>query len=335
MKNYFRTSKMPFLKWSHISIIFLITSVVLIGNSWFYLPKNPFSFSFSVTSHLARKTPQVSTRLYHRIINDNYIPNRILYNRVTKCGSRTLAEIISHLEWKNNFCFYQSPVNNLKRPPPSELARETKFIYDLWTPSLYARHIHYIDFTKYGLENPTYINVVRDPIERFSSQFHYKRFNDFTNSLNLEHVRWKSSENKEMNINDCIIKNHLECSTKQLWYIVPYFCGQDEMCQHPSNESLQQAIANVERHYLFVGILEDFKGTLQVFERLLPGYFAGGTEIAMRLQNRSHEKTKTLKKDAITPKAYELLKSRMSLEYQFYEFIAQRFNATKSLLKLT
>ena len=38
------------------------------------------------------------------------------------------------------------------------------------------KHHHWFNFTEYGLPQPTYINVARDPITRFASRYYFKRF---------------------------------------------------------------------------------------------------------------------------------------------------------------
>ena len=43
-------------------------------------------------------------------------------------------------------------------------------------PSVYIRHQYFIDFNEFGEESPIYMNVIRDPIARFSSFYHFIRF---------------------------------------------------------------------------------------------------------------------------------------------------------------
>ena len=42
---------------------------------------------------------------------------------------------------------------------------------------IYTRHIHFIDFSDFGLPMPYYFNQVRDPVERFRSRFYWTRAN--------------------------------------------------------------------------------------------------------------------------------------------------------------
>ena len=56
----------------------------------------------------------------------------------------------------------------------------------------------------------------------------------------------------------------------------PYFCGQTEDCKvMGSRRALRKAIANVDKWYSVVGILEDMPSTLTVMENRLPLFFRG------------------------------------------------------------
>ena len=38
------------------------------------------------------------------------------------------------------------------------------------------KHQYWLNFTEHGMEQPTYINVVRDPVTRFSSMYYFNRY---------------------------------------------------------------------------------------------------------------------------------------------------------------
>ena len=38
------------------------------------------------------------------------------------------------------------------------------------------KHQYYLNFTDFGMEQPTMINVVRDPVTRFSSMYYFNRY---------------------------------------------------------------------------------------------------------------------------------------------------------------
>ena len=42
------------------------------------------------------------------------------------------------------------------------------------TPSVFAKHVAMVNFSKHGLPTPIYVNIVRDPVERVISWFYYR-----------------------------------------------------------------------------------------------------------------------------------------------------------------
>lgn len=253
---------------------------------------------------------------------------RIVYNRVGKCGSRSMLTLIQSLADHNHFNFHSSPVSNVSKPHFMDLLKEVQLIGDLSPPFLYSRHIHYIDFAKYGMAPPIYINMIRDPIDRFISQYYFQRYGDGVKAQGRKAGPWKNGE-KSMDINDCILMNHSSCSVGRLFYIIPYFCGQDPACQRASDVSLSLAKLHVMQNYLVVGYLEDFEGMLQVLEKALPSYFEGAIKTWEKVQYKKRL-TSTLQKRPINSTAYPVLKQRMKMEYEFYNFVKLRFSIIKS-----
>jgi len=41
---------------------------------------------------------------------------------------------------------------------------------------LLLKHHHWFNFTKFGMEQPTYINVARDPVTRYASWYYFERY---------------------------------------------------------------------------------------------------------------------------------------------------------------
>ncbi|XP_042602732.1 uronyl 2-sulfotransferase-like [Cyprinus carpio] len=51
-------------------------------------------------------------------------------------------------------------------------------------PFLYTRHVHFLNFTRFRIEQPVYINIIRDPINRFLSNYFFRRFGDWRGEQN-------------------------------------------------------------------------------------------------------------------------------------------------------
>lgn len=279
------------------------------------------------TKEFVRSTYGRSGLLAHQFDDRNFV-TKVVYNRIGKCGSRSLNLIVNSLSKKNGFNFYTSPISNITRPKILDLMDEIRLIESLPEPALYTRHIHFVNFPKFGLQQPVYINVIRDPIERFVSQFYFKRYGDNRVGMPRMARPWHDGE-LELDINTCVLQNYSECSGQKLWYIVPYFCGLSPMCREPGRDALMRAKQHLLNNYLVVGILEDFQGTLQVLEKLLPKYFSGATRVWEKIEDRTVKNTATRKKELLSPKAYAILRRRMTLEFEFYEFAFAIFNQLK------
>lgn len=43
---------------------------------------------------------------------------------------------------------------------------------------MYERHIHFVDFAKFGQPQPVYINLIRDPLQRMVSWYYFRRYQE-------------------------------------------------------------------------------------------------------------------------------------------------------------
>ncbi|XP_077977255.1 uronyl 2-sulfotransferase-like isoform X2 [Glandiceps talaboti] len=265
---------------------------------------------------------------------DKLIPqSRILFNRVGKCGSRTVLTIIKELSNKNGFKFVGSEINNLTHMPLQDQIDLVNIISALDPPFLFQRHFHFIDFAKFGGIEPVYINIIRDPINRFTSQYYFKRYGDETHPNGF----FKGSEDLlNMTINECVLSNHHECRDNKLYYITPFFCGQHEQCRTPSRWSLNKAISNFDEKFLFVGFIEELEDSFNILEKLLPGTFQGAVEILNKPAATASRTITSATKNKIPPteEVRSILLQRMEYEYEFYNYAKKKFAILKRQLKI-
>ncbi|XP_060770069.1 uronyl 2-sulfotransferase a isoform X6 [Neoarius graeffei] len=223
--------------------------------------------------------------------------------------------------------------------PPAPKVELMKNISTFPQPFLYTRHVHFLNFTRFRMEQPVYINIIRDPISRFLSNYFFRRFGDWRGEQNhlIRTPRMKDNE-RYLDINVCILENFPECSNPRLFYIVPYFCGQHPQCREPGVWALERAKQNAMENFLLVGILEELEDVLLLLERLLPHYFSDVLNIYhspafWKMGNL----TGTVKKHMPTLEALQVLYRRMRYEYDFYNFIRDQFHLAKKKigLKLT
>ncbi|XP_068199018.1 uronyl 2-sulfotransferase a isoform X2 [Antennarius striatus] len=218
-------------------------------------------------------------------------------------------------------------------PPRIDLMRN---ISNIPPPFLYERHVHFLNFSRVRLEEPVYINIIRDPISRFLSNYFFRRFGDWKGEQN-HFVRTPGMKDDEryLDINVCILENYPECSNPRVFYIIPYFCGQHPQCREPGVWALEKAKQHVMENYLLVGILEELEDVFLMLERLLPHYFTGVLSIYKSNDfKKMGNMTGTVRKHTPTLEALQVLYNRMHFEYEFYNFVRDQFHLLKKKIGL-
>lgn len=268
----------------------------------------------------------------------DYIPrspvNRqlVVYNKVAKCGSSSILATTAYLT-KNlgmDYKVYQHPVELRqeklgKRMSKENAGKEANIIAVLPRPALYARHVYYLNFTEFNLTKPIYINMVRDPVDRFVSNFYFDQFGSFGQNV--------SKPIHPQNINECVLKRLPRCSSKYFLslYMTRFFCGHDQACNADEKTAVEIAKRNIMTEYTLIGLTEEFENSLILFEKLLPNFFRGALEAWRVIKNEKFHRYSTVQKDEISPEARQMLKEKMWADYEIYFFIKQRFNEIKVL----
>lgn len=96
--------------------------------------------------------------------------------------------------------------------------------------------------------------------------------------------------------------------------------------QRPFNtrDVLERSKNVVETQYSVVGVLEDMNTTLAVFEKYIPRFFAGATEIYFNDMAEFKKINKNNFKPPVTEEVKQLLRQNFSREIDFYNFCKQR-----------
>lgn len=90
--------------------------------------------------------------------------------------------------------------------------------------------------------------------------------------------------------------------------------------------ALERAKFAVETQYSVVGVLEDLNTTLAVFEKYIPRFFAGATEIYYNEIKNFNKINKNNFKPPVSEEVKNLVRQNFSREIEFYKFCKQRLN---------
>ncbi|XP_078667762.1 uronyl 2-sulfotransferase-like isoform X1 [Branchiostoma floridae x Branchiostoma belcheri] len=257
----------------------------------------------------------------------------VLYNRLPKCGSTSLKALTRRLAKKNHFHFKESNIWDQFQLNQTGLKAFAEDFYTVPSPFIYERHVYFVDFEQLGLKSPKYINLVRDPLDRIVSSFHFMRYGRkggpnhiVTRLFNKYH----NETDRNQTFDSCVLNRSKECWGPRVNLMTHFFCGQDPVCRDPESiKALDKAKENIRRHYLVVGLLEDFNGFLKVLSKILPQFYRGVTDLWKDLAPNVQEAQKTVRKQPPSPLAQKLMQQRMYMDYELYTFIQDRFHRQK------
>merc|ERR1711953_347681 len=179
----------------------------------------------------------------------DYNSELVVYNRVPKCGSTTTLDIIRYLKRKLKFNVFNDIAPKMKHNFEND-NQELELIQNitrLKRPLLYIRHIYFIRFNAFGYRNPIYINIARDPVDLFISNYYYLRFGFSSAKNGTNAANWKREmpdEKRNMTIDDCTKSENQECA-RPYSNLIPFFCGSSKICLKRGDEALTIAKQNV------------------------------------------------------------------------------------------
>ncbi|CAH1258028.1 UST [Branchiostoma lanceolatum] len=216
--------------------------------------------------------------------------------------------------------YYRDKEYGMKALPEKLLRQFVQMVDKLPRPSIYEKHIYYVDFQTFGKQQPTYINLVRDPLERRISGYYYMRFGRIEGNQKEK----RTEEERAQTFDDCVLNNMWECDEfgPKTFTMTQFFCGQESICMEPSQMAVERAKENIRRHYAVVGVLEEFSSFLKVLEVVMPQF------LPVKADGTSEDGNKD------TPFGEEprIMRQRLHVDYQVYDFIKERFHMQKTQL---
>eukprot|EP00977_Amphora_coffeiformis_P000752 scaffold162_cov176-Amphora_coffeaeformis.AAC.12 len=211
---------------------------------------------------------------------------QIFYNRIGKAGSSALISLFKR-SLQKNITIHDSLTPSdrgsdefLTRQGELELIQkivgnpELSFM-DHAKRGFLVYHSFFLNFTRYGLSSPIFINMVREPAERYASQFAFWKTLPDIGKLTKEHGS---------TLGVCLGGQHIGCPP--LNYQTSYFCGHEPACQDPPTDaSFLQAVRHVVENYAAVGTLEKLDDLKEQIVTMFPEW------IILKMHGHWHKKT--------------------------------------------
>ncbi|KAK8376691.1 hypothetical protein O3P69_009952 [Scylla paramamosain] len=282
-----------------------------------------------------------------RSLNNTIHHNKmtLMFNRVPKVGSQSTMELLRTLSYKNGFTFHKDrpqKVENIKLTE-REQRRLVQLVDVFRPPSVYVKHVCYINFTTFNITQPIYINMVRDPVERVISWYYYVRApwyfverKQAFPELPLPSPAWLRKDYET-----CVRTGDRECQYQEgderpdFAQLTEFFCGQEKECTGFNTDyALQKAKENVERNYAVVGVLEDLNTTLTVLEHYVPRFFKGAKDHYWNEVQKFSKVNRNIYKPQVPHEVKEIVRKNFTREMEFYEFCRRRLYMQYAALKL-
>ncbi|KDR15463.1 uronyl 2-sulfotransferase-like [Zootermopsis nevadensis] len=265
----------------------------------------------------------------------------LFFNRVPKSGSEMLVLLLQWLQGANSFRHIRlggGNVRKLNRIQQEELVETvTRKVRDEAVPVTFDRHVYFLNFSHFDRQSPTYINLVRDPVEKAASRFYYARVTPNPRSPDLQDApQLKSKEFRSKSFDDCVQSGDPECAYnagKTYDLTIPYFCGHQDWCTLLNEQrALETAKANVERYFPVVGILEELNATLALLEKRLPYFFRGVQKIYFQDLMEPRHNRNPKRPQHVSRSTRKYLEKALDSEYDFYYWLRARLLQQRSAL---
>jgi len=266
----------------------------------------------------------------------------LFFNRIPRTGGQTVVSLLKSLsedlDYQHQEHVYRTPWQRLMTDEEQKNLA-TWFEYNFW-PKSYDRFALYVNFThhrsKYVTYRPAYMTMVRDPVEKFISNFRYKRTDPERTKMEMGfRERQKPGNGRKWywkKLEDCVSEEDPECDISpdkdDFTSSISFLCGQEKYCLESGNRyALQRAKFNAEYEYSVIGAIEHWNETLTVLETYLPLFFNGATQrywdkgYDNRIMKKNPKKYKEVSSSVI-----QKLRKKLSLEYELYEFLIQKLH---------
>lgn len=252
-------------------------------------------------------------------------PTVLIYNRVPKAGSSSMTNLLSKLSSKHGFKmlgWFDLPSHDYE-----SVQKTVREALKTGKKTVIAQHFHFPEIIN---DDVAYINVVREPVSRCTSQYYYLRYGD----RNEKDRRKVLDRFGDMSIDECIgTGTYDSCFNCDGYKQSLFFCGRDGgPCKsYKPKQILEKAKRNIDLHYT-VGAIEDFEGTVAVMEKLYPSFFGGGVELMKKV--KPQRVTQGVTKEYIKPSnaSKEIIQGLLEQDVALYKYVVNKLDHVKECL---
>lgn len=202
----------------------------------------------------------------------------IFHNKMPKCGSTVFQKLLHKLSADNHFTFmdvYEPGTRD------QDLVLVNKIRGNFKPPMAIMKHHFWMNFTKYHLKTPTVVNIVRNPVDWFASEYYFCR-NGWERKPDYRGKECQDMDEHDlkMTLEECVRAKRPECKSPDIEYI-EFICGNHEICKANQQNyqkkrlALEMAKIRLLKEYYIVGTLEKFEESLRLMEHTLPTFFSG------------------------------------------------------------
>jgi len=248
-------------------------------------------------------------------------PRQIFYNRIGKAGSSSLLTWIATMIAEDDDTNYHR--NDDTASERFTLEEETAFtrrfqgLYRSGERNVIEKHTYWVDFHRNGISDPpSYINMMRDPAQRWLSQYHFWR--------TLQGVFGREVRELGYSVEDCLrlTKQDTTYTCPMANYQTLYLCGHDpDVCTSPVTEATyKRALHNLVMEYDIVGPLEALDMYRLLLARMYPSYFDEA-----RIRPALPHAKNSGRKDEATEEQLRLARELNKYDYKLYDVAVRLF----------
>lgn len=141
-------------------------------------------------------------------------PDFVFHNKLPKAGSSTMHALLVALSRKHGFNYQKISPKDL---PGDSFSNEKPLINFLKMaieqfPLVLLKHHYPFNFKTHGMPQPTYINVMREPVAWFESQYYFKRSNwNRPGAGSIARSNELKEEDISMTIDECVVQESTHC----------------------------------------------------------------------------------------------------------------------------